>query len=33
MKDLMILGVIIVISVAIVGVGDALAIATRKYKK
>ena len=33
MKDLMILGAIIVISVVVVGVLDALAIAVRKYKK
>ena len=33
MKDLIILGVIIVISIAIVGAGDAIAITTRKYKK
>ena len=33
MKDLTILGAIIVISVVEVGVLDALAIAVRKYKK
>nr|DAJ20487.1 MAG TPA: hypothetical protein [Siphoviridae sp. ctZCl11] len=33
MKDLMILAAIIVISVAVVGALDALAIAVRKYKK
>lgn len=33
MKDLTILGAIIVISVAVVGALDALAIAARKYKK
>lgn len=33
MKDLMILAAIIVISVVVVGVLDAIAIADRKYKK
>lgn len=33
MKDLIILFKIIVFSVAVVGVADALAIAARKYKK
>ena len=33
MKDLMILAAIIVISVVVVGVLDAIAIAARKYKK
>lgn len=33
MKDLMILAAIIVISVVVVGVLDAIVIAVRKYKK
>ena len=33
MQDLMILAAIIVISVVVVGVLDAIAIAVRKYKK